>query len=214
MTAISPVELGSEPTRDEATPNDWAAVGRAIRERRLASGLTLVELASRVGLSQPFLSQIENGRARLSMKSLYRIARQFDTTPQALFGVDDPTVGEPRVVPASARRGVEFADDVGALYRMLLPGDAPFHVIEFVALPAEFEAVWEHDGFEAVYVVAGDVQLDLDGRVHSLSSGDFVSYSSRLPHRLRAVSDEVRLLMIECPHGGAGHHTGDAGSRG
>ncbi|MEI7548498.1 MAG: helix-turn-helix transcriptional regulator, partial [Actinomycetota bacterium] len=60
---------------DTSTDDDrWASLGTAIRGLRLAVGLTMVELADRAGLSQPFLSQIENGRARPSMQSLYRIA--------------------------------------------------------------------------------------------------------------------------------------------
>ena len=64
----------------------WEVMGRAIKERRLGQPFTLVELAERAGLSQPFLSQVENGRAQPSMASLYRIASALGTTPQALFG--------------------------------------------------------------------------------------------------------------------------------
>ena len=44
-------------------------LGAAIRERRLANELTLVGLAERSGLSQPFLSQVETGKATPSMTS-------------------------------------------------------------------------------------------------------------------------------------------------
>jgi transcriptional regulator with XRE-family HTH domain len=219
VASRSEAELERPERFDEASPSDWAAVGLAIRERRLAANLTLVELAARVGLSQPFLSQIENGRARLSMKSLYRIAREFDTTPQALFGEPALDDAEPTLVAAGDARGVEFAEEgPEALCRVLLPGGAPFHVLEFIGLPGEFPNYWEHDGFEAVYVVAGDLELDIDGTVHPLSAGDFMSYPSRLPHRLRSSSTEVRVLMIESPVGGTRdrHHgtasTDDAGT--
>jgi len=60
-------------------------------------------LAELAGLSQPFLSQVENGRAQPSMESLYRIATALGTTPQALFGEHDPSA----LAPTAAR-----ADDV------------------------------------------------------------------------------------------------------
>ena len=44
-------------------------IGTSIREHRLAHDLTLVALAERSGLSQPFLSQVENGRAAPDRKS-------------------------------------------------------------------------------------------------------------------------------------------------
>ena len=63
------------------------SLGGAIRERRLAHNLTLVALAEQAGRSQPFLSQVENGRAKPSMDSLHRIAQALGTTPQALFSI-------------------------------------------------------------------------------------------------------------------------------
>ena len=54
-------------------------MGHAIKQRRHAHAFTLVDLAERAGLSQPFLSQVENGRARPSMSSLHRIATALGT---------------------------------------------------------------------------------------------------------------------------------------
>lgn len=175
-----------------------AALGVAIRERRLAHGLTLVALAERAELSQPFLSQVENGRAKPSMDSLYRIASALETTPQALFGTD---VGL-EVAPAIARADDEDVltiDTAGeSLRRLLLPGDAPFHVVELVGFATEFRDSWEHAGFEAIYVLSGPVQVEVGDTVTTLATGDFLSYPARLPHRYRSPRGEAaRALLIE-----------------
>ena len=60
-------------------------LGPSIRRRRLDAGLTLVALADRSGLSQPFLSQVETGKATPSIDSLQRIAQALGTTPQGLL---------------------------------------------------------------------------------------------------------------------------------
>ena len=186
--------------------DSWQVLGVAIRDRRRAQALTMVALAERCELSQPFLSQVENGRAKPSMDSLYRIARALDTTPQALFGGG---VGGPSVVRATTSRGPVEPNvgshgipvlDRGAesAVRLLLPGDVPFHVLEFVGLPAEFQEPWSHDGFEAVYVLAGEVELDLDGELTVLRAGDFANYPASVPHRHRSLSGpDARLLMVE-----------------
>ena len=106
-----------------------SSVGATIRERRLAAGLTLVELAERSGLSQPFLSQVENGRAHPSMESLYRIASALATTPQALFG-GGQAAAQPSVARANDPTVPQIDTDGESLRRLLLPGDAPFHVVE------------------------------------------------------------------------------------
>lgn len=175
-----------------------ASLGGAIRERRLANELTLVALAERSGLSQPFLSQVENGRATPSMDSLYRIATALGTTPQALFGEH----GEPRVVPVAARADdpeVPAIDTAGeSLRRVLLAGNAPFHVIELVGLATDFLEEWHHDGFEALYVLEGPVEVEIDGTLTELATGDFFSYPSNLPHRYRStLGRRARVLLIE-----------------
>ena len=180
---------GRTPATD-ATPS--ATLGAEIRRRRLDAGLTLVRLAEMAQLSQPFLSQVENGRAQPSIESLGRIAQALGTTPQSLFS-------------APAERGVPLAvvrsvDDAGgpSTYRPLVAGDAPFHVVEFTRLPSEFVEAWVHDGFEAAYVISGRVEIDVDGTVTQLGPGDSVSYDARLPHRHRSLGRKpARLLLIE-----------------
>ena len=192
---------------DEAEHERWASLGGAIRARRRAQALTLVGLAERSELSQPFLSQVENGRARPSMQSLYRIASALATTPQALFG------GATSSVEASLVRALDdavptIATDGESLRRLLLPGDTPFHVVELVGLATEFLEPWQHDGFEALYVLSGPVEVDVDGEVRALSTGDFLSYPSALPHRYRSpLGAQARVLLIETQHESANHPT-------
>ena len=171
-------------------------VGGQIRSRRQQEGLTLVELAERSGLSQPFLSQVENGRATPSMESLYRIATALGTTPQALFAGDDDT---DTVIARAADPGVAAVATPGeSLRRLLLAGGAPFHVVELVGLATEFRDAWTHPGFEAIYVLAGPVEVEVDGELTDLATGDFMSYPADLPHRYRsAAGDLARALLIE-----------------
>jgi len=193
------------PTDDDR----WASLGTAIRERRLAGEFTMVELAERAGLSQPFLSQIENGRARPSMQSLYRIATALTTTPQALFG-GPSVVAEPSLARSAGTDVPTIDTDGESLRRLLLPGDAPFHVIELVGLASEFLEPWAHDGFEALYVIAGPVDVDVDGTITALETGDFLSYPSRLPHRYRSsrgASARVLLIETQMSSGGQAAHS-------
>jgi transcriptional regulator with XRE-family HTH domain len=179
-------------------PDDWHQFGRTVRERRREQHLTMVELAARCELSQPFLSQIENGRAKPSMDSIYRIAHALDTTPQALFGERAGVVAEPTLVRRNDP-GVTVLDrGPESQVRLVLPGAAPFHVLEFDGLPAEYEQFWRHEGFEAVYVVAGRVEVRLDDERTVLETGDFLSYPADRAHSHRSLSGQgARILLIE-----------------
>jgi transcriptional regulator with XRE-family HTH domain len=185
-------------TAADLDPIEWEALGGAIRKRRLERDLTLVDLAASAALSQPFLSQIENGRARPSMTSLYRIARALDTTPQAFFGGPVEGTSAPALVRAGSAPTLGGSEASESIVHLLLAGDSPFHVLEFVTLPQEFSEYWEHDGFEAIYVISGDVEVDLDGAISTLGAGDFLSYPAKLRHRLRSCGGApVRVLLIE-----------------
>jgi transcriptional regulator with XRE-family HTH domain len=179
--------------------NDWGSLGSAIRERRLAKLLTLVELADKAGLSQPFLSQVENGRARPSLMSLHQIADALDTTPQAFFGGPSDQDATPTVVRGNQVQVVQIDGTVSqSTCHVLLGGEAPFHLLEFDGLPTEFLEYFEHDGFEAAYVIRGRVEIDIAGDLSTLETGDSISYSANLPHRLRAIGKRpVRILLIE-----------------
>ena len=180
----------------------------AIRGRRRALGLTLVELAEGCGLSHPFLSQVENGRAQPSMDSLRRIAEALGTTPQALFGSSD---GRPE--PVVVRRAEAPTLDApgaaaGSVVRLLLGGAVPFHLVELEGLPRRFQDHWSHDGHEAIYVIRGRVEIDLGGAITPLGLGDSISYAATTPHRLRETGrGRAAVLLVESPpnDGGSAH---------
>jgi ribosome-binding protein aMBF1 (putative translation factor) len=53
-------------------------IGKAVRERRLALGLSQVELATRAGMSQPALSRLEAGGVIPTIPLLDRISAALD----------------------------------------------------------------------------------------------------------------------------------------
>lgn len=69
---------------DDATSRN-VDLGPNIRARRLEHGLSLRELARRVGVSASALSQIEIGHSRPSVDTLYALARQLGVTPDEIF---------------------------------------------------------------------------------------------------------------------------------
>lgn len=183
----------SEPTGERV-----AELGRAIRARRRERGLTLVALAEAVELSQPFLSQIETGRAQPSLVSLYRIAHELGTTPQAFFGGAAADLERPHVVRAGSPGPMDDIGTIGWQPKPLVPGGAPLRAVEFSGLPKRFPDHLQHDGFEFIHVVRGTAEIDLDGEITRLGVGDSMSYLARIPHRFRAAGrGKVSLLLVE-----------------
>ncbi len=67
------------------------AIGRRIRERRLAQGLTLSDLAGRRGRAPSQVSLMENGRKELKLSELRQIASALATTVETLMNAEPPT---------------------------------------------------------------------------------------------------------------------------
>lgn len=179
-----------------------ARLGREIRTLRHARGMTLAQVAAATGLSQPFLSQLELGRTRPSMRSLFRIATALGTTQQALLGAAGPAASS---VPM---RG-EDAELVDGAARLLLHDPDGADVTEFVGASDEFGEFFSHDRRELLYVVRGAVELELrepsGSRLVTLGPRDTISYSGRVEHRFRRSGEEpCVVLLVHSGRAGAG----------
>src|SRR5438552_15059457 len=79
-------------------------VGQELRAHREGRGLSLRELARRLGISPSAISQIETGKSRPSVSTLYSIVTELGMSLDELFSEDGskPTrrVAGPAVTPA------------------------------------------------------------------------------------------------------------------
>ena len=172
-------------------------LGGAIRARRRQLGMTLVEVAASAGLSHPFLSQLERGLARPSMRSLTAIAATLGTTAQALMAESELPAAPgtaPDTEPVSVvRRAPDEVPPVdspgGSVRRPLVRGERAMLPVEFNGAPPEFDEYYRHDGDEFVYVVAGLIEVDIEGSCHMAAAGDSLYYAGGLRHRWRSLSD-------------------------
>ena len=176
-------------------------LGGAIRARRRRLGMTLVEVAASAGLSHPFLSQLERGLARPSMRSLTAIAATLGTTAQALMADTElPTAPDTESVSVVRRASdlVTPVDSPGGYVRPLVRGERAMLPVEYNGAPREFDEYYRHDGEEFVYVVQGLIEVDIEGEFHTAAAGDGVYYPGGLRHRWRSLSDtEVRLVVVQ-----------------
>jgi len=86
--------------------------GELIRRARLDAGLTQSELASRAGISQPSLAQMEKGMRAASDEMLERVLRAADYRPSLpLADFAD------QITALAARRGIESVRVFGSTVR-------------------------------------------------------------------------------------------------
>jgi transcriptional regulator with XRE-family HTH domain len=179
---------------------DEVDVGTRLRTIRSVRRLTLRDVADRAGISESFLSQVERGRANVSISSLQRIAAALGVEISDVFAYDGATA--PRVTRRDARPTVSFGR--GARKSLVTP--KPFHSLEVVV--GEFEAggstgdePYTHgDSEEVFFVVRGHVELQLGEETFQLGPGDSVQYRSSTPHRVHNVGDSpAEVLFVITP---------------
>lgn len=165
-------------------------VGVAVRKRRRALHLTLAAVSARSGLSVPFLSQIENERARPSMRSLERVADALETTAVELLAASD-TARTVNLVRAGDASGLTPFPGV----RPLVRGHHQLHAMEFTG-DQDAGREYQHRNDELMYVVEGACQVEAEGRAYRLESGDALFLSGGVRHRWRAVTEDTRILVV------------------
>jgi DNA-binding XRE family transcriptional regulator len=81
-----PAPRQREVARDALAGNDLeTAIARQAKQLRRESGLSIVEMADKVGISKAMLSKIENAQTSCSLSTLARLAAGLDVPVTALL---------------------------------------------------------------------------------------------------------------------------------
>jgi transcriptional regulator with XRE-family HTH domain len=175
-------------------------VGQRLRAERERQGVTLRSLARRLEISPSALSQIETGRSRPSVGTLYAIVTELDMSLDELFG--SARSGAPRDASAGSvlqRRETRKVLDLesGVRWERLTPTaepDADFlHVVYEVGGASSRPGThMRHMGREYGLVLSGRLRVTIgfDEEQHELGPGDSIAFESSRPHRLENIGDE------------------------
>jgi transcriptional regulator with XRE-family HTH domain len=187
-------------------------VGQRIRAYREESNLSLRELARRLGISPSAVSQIETGKSKPSVSTLYAVIDELGLAVDALFSPIGPAqVPKPPAARAAAAPGVARDDGRGLVQRLedratidlesgvrwerLTPsGDDD---LEFVHMVYEVGGssspdgrFMRHPGHEYGVVLSGTLEVALGFDTHRLKTGDSIRFDATVPHLVRNAGDK------------------------
>jgi transcriptional regulator with XRE-family HTH domain len=179
-------------------------MGDRLRQARRTRGLSLRGLAEVLGVSPSLISQVETGRAKPSVNTLYALANELgisldvllfmDTTPPAGEG-DAGALLEPleTVVPhdpvqrAASRSTIRLGS--GVVWERLTTES--IRNVDFLHVTYEVggesspaDAFQRHTGQEWGYVLSGTLMVTIGFDEYVLHPGDAISFDSATPHRL------------------------------
>ncbi len=190
-------------------------LGQRLRTEREGRGMSLRDLARRVNLSPSLISQIETGKARPSVGSLYALTSALHLSIDRLFTgpAEGTSVNQPNlegrqemgtddelklVVRASNRKAIEL--DSGVRWERLTAASHPdvdFLYVEYSPGGASASTMTRHAGREYGIVTSGILTVTVNFDDHVLWPGDSIAFPSTSPHRLWNAGDEpVRAIWV------------------
>ena len=187
---------------------DGSKVGSRLRAERERVGISLRELARRVGVSPSLVSQIELDRVNPSVSTLYALVTELGMTMSDVF-VDSRPGG--RVVrPLSGRDGLAERPETrrvinlasGVRWERLTAHSDPEVEFLHVSYPVGAEscpedALMTHGGKEYGYVISGTLAVRVGFEEYELGPGDSIAFDSSSPHRLWTLGDEpARAIWV------------------
>lgn len=177
-----------------------AAIGDRLRVERIRQGISQRALAERLELSPSLISQIETGRSKPSVDTLYSMVSELGISLDRLFG--DDQVEPPGDASADA------GNDLGGGHEVVRPRQR--HVIELESgvrwerLTSDHDeevdflkviydvggsssadgTLMRHPGREYGYLISGRLGVQVRFKKHMLEPGDSIAFDSSQPHRL------------------------------
>jgi transcriptional regulator with XRE-family HTH domain len=177
------------PVKSTAPPDSY--IGARLRERRERRGLSLRKLAAELGISPSALSQIETGRSRPTVGTLYAIVSELDLSLDELFAAEPK---QANLVTRSDERGVIELES-GVTWERLNPiGERDVEFLEVTydvgGASSSGNTFVHHAGREYGLVLSGRLKVTVGFEEHELEPGDSICFDSAVPHRLETVGDE------------------------
>jgi len=192
-------------------PSDFdpgTGLGPRLRAAREERGLSVRELARRIGCSASLISQIERGVSVPSVGVLYSLATELGSSSDyLLFGslpagaaAPDTGAARPIVQRGGGRKIIDLAS--GVRWERLTPqSDARADFLEVVYSPGghstDERRPLRHEGREYGLVVSGTLQANVGFESYELGPGDSIAFDSSTPHEyLNKTGEVVRAIWV------------------
>lgn len=184
---------GSKPERDSTL------VGQALRTLRQARNLTIAEVAKATDISPSFLSLVENNKSDITIGRVTRLVQFYGASLTDLLPDGHGTDAD--IVRAGEGRNLRSPGEGMDIFMLTPDNDRTM-----VPMLLEFEPgggrkeYGKHAGEEFVYVIDGELLLELEGReLRRLKAGDSAYYPGECPHRWSNASTRsvLRVLCVD-----------------
>ena len=175
-------------------------LSQSIQQFRKLKGYNLEELAAISDVSFSCLSQLERGIGNPSFFTLTKIAQALSIPLTNLFGEENGI--RSGIVRADKRKRL-IPQNSDLVYELITPDlNRSFEIVQIEIDPgtSEPDSPFQHEGEECVLVLEGELSFHLGNKVHELSAGDSITFSSHVPHWAENIGHKsTQLIVIIAP---------------
>ncbi|MFH2131346.1 MAG: XRE family transcriptional regulator [bacterium] len=160
-------------------------IGPRIKKSRAARGLTIRELSELVGVTQSYISQLENDKVNPSLGTLKKIANALNTNMIEFFESDR----EDDDIIVRKNERIDFSFPPGKFRSQLLATNIARKAMEpiytIIDPGGDTIEAYRHgsNSEEFGVVIQGEFLLEIDGVEHHLFTGDSFYFKSNRSHR-------------------------------
>lgn len=109
---ILPSIFAGDENVSQRTQSSAGSIGERIARLRKEKGITQIEMAERLGVSQPVVSDYERGAIRLHGELILELAKIFGTSTDEILGVNEVAKTSPGVRNRRLLRRVQAIDQL------------------------------------------------------------------------------------------------------
>ncbi len=153
--------------------------------------MTLKNLSEETDLSISFLSQLERGKSSATLKSLKKISLALGVNPSYFFKQENSNHNDSITMRLSENQ----------FYYQDLSGDVAqpaFSPLLIVMKPGQSEeSLMTHTGQEFIYMLEGQLIVQINDELHTLNPGESIMFDSMEPHYwYNYTNEDVRFLCV------------------
>ncbi len=182
-------------SEDRAAVHGKGRFGDQIKTLRESHDWSVEALAKATGQTPEFVKQVEADVLSPPVSFLVSLAGALKIDPGTFLHKEEKAAIRDQRAKTFHKRTRNY------FYETLTPGAENSHLRAFMVTiepqHAHKPVEYKHEGEEFIFVMEGDLEFTLGGKVHVLKEGECIHFNSDTPHKLKSLSnDPTRCLVM------------------
>ncbi|NMA48712.1 MAG: helix-turn-helix domain-containing protein [Tissierellia bacterium] len=169
-------------------------INNKIREARKNKLMTLNDLASAIGVTASYISQLERNIIEPSISTLRKISRELEVPMYCFFEEEDK---DPILIRSDQRKELRINNNIKLQYISPVSREQGTKLELFLFhMEPNNENDLCHNSDECIFIIEGTVKILLEKEVFILENGDSIYIKENIPYKIYNDSEIITTGLI------------------